>query len=442
MKMTSPRTAGSLVGLLAACLAFPAAGQQPDDPGVTYALRAGVNVSDNINRLPDQFALSATGAVVGLELQGAHSTGRLRYDLAGNLSRYEFIDLDLQGQTFGRAAAIAAFDLVPDVFWMNGRVAYDQVREDILRPIAIGNLIDQMTTSFGPTLRWGLSNVVDSEIDLRYTRTDFSGAFPDSETVGGRAQLLRRASPISTLAVGVSYDDTSYNQTSIFDFERKEAFVRFQSTLSRTEIDAEFGYAQVDGTGIDQGGVLMRTRVSRRVAPTLRAYVSFVREYPTAQGTAVAPVPGVPGPGGLFDASILTAAPRLATVGQVGLLYQRTRTRAEISYARRKEQALILGIGERSYDEYQLSVRRELTPRSRARLYGVVTSDAFPQLSLSVDEFGFGGELAFDIGRALGIDVRAEHRIRDGNFAGEFTESSISVLLRYSGSSSRGAVPR
>jgi hypothetical protein len=442
MKTTSVHTAGSLAGLLAACFALPASGQQADALGVTYALRAGANLSDNINRVPDRFAVSAAGAMVGLELQGSRPVGRLRYDLAANVSRYEFLDLDLQGQTFGRAAANAAFDFVPDVLWMNGRVSYDQVREDILRPIAIGNLIDQVTTSFGPTLRWGISSVVDSEIDLLYTRNDFSGFFPDSETVGGRAQLLRQASPVSMLAIGVSYDDTSYDQTPIFDFNRKEAFVRFESTLSRTEIEAEIGYAQVDGIGIDQGGALMRTRVSRRVAPTLRAYAAFTREYPTAQGTAFAPVPGTPGPGGLFDASILTAAPRLSTVGQVGLLYQRTRTRADLSYARREEEALILGIGGRSYNEYQLNLRRELTPRSRASVFGILTSDAFPRLALSVDEFVFGGEFAFDIGRSLGVDFRAEHRVRDGNFAGEFTETSAGIYLRYFGRSARGAARR
>jgi hypothetical protein len=252
--------------------------------------------------------------------------------------------------------------------------------------------------------------------------------------------LLRRRSALSTIGIGVSYDDTTYAQASFFGFRRNEAFVRFESALARTEIDAELGYAQVSGNAVDQSGAMLRTRLTRRVAPTLRAHVSYVREYPTSQGAVVAPgaVPGtgVPG-GGVFDVSILTAAPRLSSVGEVGLTYQRPRTTAEIAYSRRNEEALIAGIGTRDYDEYRLRIRRQMTPRSRLSGYWILTSDVFPALSLSVDEIVVGGELAFDIGRAVGVDLRAEHRTRDGNFAGEFSETNVGIYLRYFGRSAR-----
>ena len=140
--------------------------------------------------------------------------------------------------------------------------------------------------------------------------------------------------------MGFSIDDVAYlfsNNSTDFDYKRKEAFLRLEQLGVRTRIEAEVGMADLSGTQADDSGPMARLRLSRRLTPMLTAFAAYAREYPTSDvptqgsGLGSAPTP--------TDSSILTSAPRLADIGEVGLGLNRPRARAQISFSRRKEES-------------------------------------------------------------------------------------------------------
>jgi hypothetical protein len=108
-----------------------------------YALRAGASYSDNVERLGPGMEDGTTAAVVGVELEGKRDTGRLRYVIDTSIDHYEYLSSDLDGENFGRASLGGSFDFVPEIFGWNAAVLLGQVRSDVLRPLAPGNVDEQ-----------------------------------------------------------------------------------------------------------------------------------------------------------------------------------------------------------------------------------------------------------------------------------------------------------
>jgi hypothetical protein len=401
-----------------------------------YGVSGGFTHSDNIERLPDGLERSSSAAVARLELSGARPTGRLRYDVATDLSYNEYLSLDLDSEVFGRGAVQGEYDFIQDTFGWNGRLSYEQVRADILTPLAPGNTEGLLTFSTGPTLRARFSGVLEGELDGHYVRTSYGNRPFDNETVGGRSLLIRRANPRTMLGLGVSYDDVSYisgGAPSGLDFNRREIFTRMELQGVRTDIDLEVGYASVKGQSVDDGGAMLRASLRRRISPSLTGFVSAVREYPTSDDVARS-FDSTGEPGGGYDSGLLTSGPRQSTRLEGGFRFERVRMNGEIAYSRREEQAETGLIAERTMDELRAQVGRRFTPNTRGTLVAGLTKEDISGTVGSTDERRAGAEFAISFGRSLGMDLRVEHRKRDGRTAlDSYSELSGGVFLRYSG---------
>jgi hypothetical protein len=400
-----------------------------------YALRAGATFSDNIELLPSGQERNSTAAAVGLVLSGTRPEGRLRYDVAADVAYYKYLTPDLDSQLLGRAALTGAYDFVPDTFTWNAGLLFDQIRQDFTRPFAPGNQEEVVTFTTGPTLRARFGSVAEGQLDARYTRTAYGDQPFDNETVGGRALVLRRANPRSALGVGVSFDDVSYVSSSAgsgLDYQRKEAFGRMEIEGARSTINLEAGVADVSGSTVDDNGLMVRALLTRRVAPTVTAFLNGVREYPTSSTTALTTDPTVSG-GGTYDTTLLTTAARLTTSVEGGLRLERTRAQGELAYRHSEEKSLIAGVGKRDYDELRGRVTRLFTPRTRGSLFAAFTREDFSLFAQKYDETVVGAQLGLSLGRALGIDLRIQNSHRDGSGADDYSELSGGVFFRYSG---------
>jgi hypothetical protein len=199
----------------------------------------------------------------------------------------------------------------------------------------------------------------------------------------------------------------------------------------------EGGYADISGTGFDSGGAMVRARLSRNLTPGLSAFVNGVREYPTSEATGLTADPTLAG-GGSYDNSLLTAGPRLSTSYEGGLQYQNTRTSAELSYLRRKEESVLAAAGSRDYDEVRARVLRNFTPRVHGALYGAYSNEKYSQFAQRWDETLFGAELGITFGRSLGLDLRVERRDRDGLTRPDgYSELAGGLYLRYASRAGR-----
>lgn len=402
----------------------------------SYALRAGVTHSDNIERLPEDQARGTRSAVAGLELRSRRDTGRLQHEIVTDLSYYEYLNLDLDPELLGNADLLGSYHFLPDRLLWNASLSYDQIREDILRPDAAGNRESQIAFSTGPSLRTRIG-VVDAEVDAHYALLDYGERPFDNETLGARMLLGRRPGARSLLAVGYAYDDVSYESSGTLGYDRQEVFGRVELEGVRTQLEVEGGYAKVSGALVDDGGLLVRTRLQRRMTPALTGYVGYVREFPTSEES----IPADAGSGSA-DPTQLASTARINTRIETGVRLERPRSSAELAYAHRRESALLAGVGSRNQDELRVRVSRAFTPRSRGTLYASATREDVSIAADPAKEHAVGLELAYTFGRALGLDLRVEYRDRNGAAAQDtYDEFSAGLFLRYSGAFGRRATP-
>lgn len=410
-----------------------------------YGLLIGASHSDNVLRT-DVNEQSSGAAVAGFDLRGVRTTGRLLYDLYADLEYRDYFEDGVDSQEFGRLIAQSSYAFVPEIFEWLLSGSFDQVREDLLRPVAPDNLENVITLSTGPRLTLSFGDAFEAQAQAHYTVADYSERDFDSETAGAILTLGRRMSERSYVGVGASYDDVTYDIAPGFispDYERREYFLRFSTEGARTAFEADVGYTEVTGVGVDDDGPMARARLTRRLTPYVSGFLAYTREYPTSTDASFTPEPAQ---GDLVaDSSVLTAAPRENESAQIGLTMERPRTSAALAFARRSESVLGVAAEERDFDEITASFSRLITTRSSFGLYGIYTNEKADVDVMGVlveadsEETIFGANLMLAFGRALGLEVRVEHRERDSDLgAGSYEELSGGIFLRY-GSARRQA---
>jgi hypothetical protein len=408
-----------------------------------YEVRAGAAYSDNVERTAvDEIETAA--AVVGLRVRGAREEGRLQYSLAGDASYLEYLDSEVPGEVIGSLFAESSYEILPQSFVWQLDGSFNQVRQDLLRAAAPGNRDDVLSLSTGPNLRARFGDAFEAELQARYAIADFSERDFDSDTLGAQLLLGRRFSERSVIGLGASFADVTYDSAiglGSIDFQRTEVFARVRAEGARTEIQADVGYAQAEGANVDDSGAMIRLEATRRLTPFISGFVRYTQEYPTSEAAAFVPFDATGG-GASGDASILTAAPRVAKSADIGLRLSRPRTSAELAFNANRETGLVGALGDRSFETARFSVTRSMTPRSRATVFAFWSQEDLGLVSESADELGIGGELSFTFGRHLGLDLRLEHRERDSALpASEFSEVSVGLFLRWGRISAGGRGP-
>lgn len=405
-----------------------------------YGIHAGASYSDNVLRT-ELDPQSSGAAAVGFDLRTVRDTGRLRYDVYGDVEYRDYFESNIDSQEFGRFIAQTSYAFVPETFdWMLYG-SFDQVREDLLRPLAPENLEDVITGSTGPRLTLAFGSGFELQAEAHYTIANYSERDFDNETVGAIMNLGRRLSERSYFGLGASYDDVSYDVAPGLtspDYERREYFLRFVTEGARTRFEADAGYSEISAAELEDNGPMARMRLTRRLTPYVSGFIAYTREFPTSSGAAFTPEPEQ---GDLIeDPSVLTAGPRQNQSGELGLTMTRPRTSAAIVYARRKE----AGLGtaqDRDFDELSASFTRSITTRSSFGLYGLYTKEKLEDVTSATevdsDEMVFGSNLHLAFGRGLGVEFRVEYRERDSDVAsGSYEELSGGIFLRY------GSAPR
>lgn len=430
MTIESAWARASLLGALALAAAVSASADE-----IQYALQGGVNYSDNVERQPTNEQDSAA-AVAGIELIGERTTGRFRYDVEAHWAYFDYFESDVPDQDYGRILAFSSYDFVPERLQWTLAGSFDQGRPDLLRPETPRNIEDVITLATGPVLRLNLSEAMEALVEGHYVVADYSERDFDNDTIGGSVVIGRRLAERSLIGIGGSYDEVSYDTATsptTPDFDRSEAFLRLNLVGSRTTIDADIGYAKIEGEGFDDSGLMVRLEAERQLTPYVSAFIGYIQEYPTSEGGALAE-----GARGITsDASVLTAGPREAKSSTVGFRMDRPRTAAQIAYARREE-SVLLDPASRDYNEVRGFASRMLSARSSVRILAAYAWEDFSAAE-DYDEFSVGAAMNVALGRMLSLDVQVEHRERDSDlFTNTYSELSGGIFLRYGTANAAG----
>jgi hypothetical protein len=353
------------------------------------------------------------------------------------LWRYQYLSHYSGGDTFGRGLLSGSYAFSPEHFKWNASFNFDQLREDVFRPIGPGNVENLITLSTGPTVQGKLFGAIDTQLDAHATKALYSGDSIDNQTVGGRLVLGHRSGPRSNLGVGGSIDDVSYlggPASSLFDFQRREVFLHTDLRGVRTELTAELGYAEAVGETFDGDGPLARIQLTHEMSPALEAYLGYRHEYPTSQPALSVSDPTAGG-GGVFNTSLVTSSPREAWVGEAGFRYKKSRSEGQIGFYHLGEDSLITGLGSHTYDELRARVIRDLTPRSTGTLYAAYSREDFSAFNEGSDDIHAGVEYTYSFTRSIGMEVRVQYQSRNGKGGSiSYNEFNGGVFLTYSGS--------
>jgi hypothetical protein len=393
-------------------------------------VRAGANYSDNVERVPVDENSSSSG-IVGLDFSGVRDAGRLQYDAFGNVEYQHFFDDAVDSEVFGQMLARSTYAFVPERFLWSLSGSFDQTRQDLLRPVAPGNMEDVITLATGPQVNLRFGSTLEATLEGHYMIADYSEEPFDNDTAGGSVLFGRRFSREGFLGIGGSFDSVSYTEDdpSVEDFDRQEFFLRFTAVGARTTIDFDAGYSQIEGDTFDEDGPMFRLRATRDLTPSLSAFADYTLEYPTSGGATFAP--GSPPQLGT-DSSVLTGGPRKSEEGGIGLRLQSSRTDASIGYLLREEEEIETAL-QRNFDVFTATGTYLFAPRASFTLFGRYTDEVVGDTRS--DETIFGGRINFQIGRLTTISLRVEQRDRDSDvLEGSYKETAGGLFVRYGNS--------
>lgn len=428
------RGASGLAALAAASLLAVATQEaQAANDQLDFTARVGGLYSDNANRT-DTNTESSAAAVAGLTLLARRPVGRWRYDASGDMSYYRFTQSGIGGQLYGGAAGKSSYGIVPESFEWNVAGSLSQIRQDLLRPEAPGNLENVVSLSTGPTVRAHFGDSFEATLDGTAATTRYSRRNFDSDTVGAKLVVLKRFSLLNSLGLGASADRVSYKSQvglGTTNFNRREAFLTYTGASARSSVDLEAGYSKFTGGTLDSSNPVFRIHARRRLTHFLSGYLDYSQEYPTSdENVYTAPVTA--GLGGGVDDSILTAGPRSLKSTGIGIALAWPRTLGDVGYSRRDEKSLGPIGTQRTYDEAHLKLTRLLTPRSNISVYGSYTKDRASGLLLDITGNVVGAQYGLNFGKALGLDIRVQRNAQSSPFViSRYSELSAGVFLRY-----------
>jgi hypothetical protein len=422
---TSGRLAAAACSAFGVLLAAEAHGQ-----GFDIGVRAGANYSDNVERVPTGETSSASG-IVGVDFNGQKDTGRLLYDVFGNLEYQHYFEDDVDSETFGQMYATTSYAIVPERFVWGLSGSFDQTRANLLRPVAPENMDDVITLSTGPqwTMRFG--NALESTLEGHYIAADYSERPFDSNTAGGSLVFGRRQSVNRFIGFGGSFDQVDYEDDTFGaqDFDRREVFVRVNAQGARTTLDLDAGYSEVEGDTFEDDGPMFRVNATRELSGSLSAFVNFNQLFPTSGGATFSP-DGPPQLG--TDSSVLTGGPRKIQDIGVGLQVNARRTNALLSFVAREEEDLETSV-RRDFDVITASGTYAFAPRASFTLFARFSDEEV--VGVGSDETTYGGRISLQVGRLTSVSLRVEHRERDSDTAqGEYEEGMAGLFLRYGAS--------
>jgi len=277
MRSNSPLPSRA-IALLAAVASLGAEPASAAAPG--YEIQVGVIESDNIERLPSG-GTDQTIGVADLGFTWHDKQPLLDADVDADVSHLSYFQHTYADEFIGNFLGTAKVNIAPDLLSWEIVDDFGQIPLAPLDPITPGNRENINYLSTGPTLSLPLGHTTQLDLTGQYGRVDYQVTSPlDSTILSGGAGLVHELSSASSLSLNAR-DDTFHfaNTQQNPDYDRQEAFVRFDTKGSRTTLDLELGYSRLRMSGASSSTPLGRLELTRRVSASSTIGVAFGHDY-------------------------------------------------------------------------------------------------------------------------------------------------------------------
>ena len=208
-------------------------------------LRLGASYTDNLLRDeagPVEESIASAGATVDL----SGESRRFNAFLVGDVVYQRYASGDYDNETRPNLHGYLDFHFVPDVFSWTFEDRYGQLVTDPFGADTLFNRENVNRFSTGPnlTLEFPGGNALD--ITSRYTDTDFEVSDSDNERISTNAGLIHSLSASRKVSVHFVSETIEYDLPAFQDFDRREAYLQFESTISRGTLDISVGANEVE----------------------------------------------------------------------------------------------------------------------------------------------------------------------------------------------------
>lgn len=245
-----------------------------------YTLYAGLEHSNNIALSSDR-PLSENVFAPGGTFQFTQLGSTFQANVAGGFEYRRYLENHFDPQTQTQIAGQANWTILPQRLDFSvedyaGVQPVDQLQSD-----SPDNQQQTNVIVLGPTLRMRFGDAARGQIELRYINS-YASKVDDFNSSRGLAafRVYRDLNPTDTISGNVEFQRVDFtNQPSTANYDRKEAYARYTSTLAHFNADVLLGGTRLD---FDQGGRSNSSPLARITIgwqPTLRNSLTVTGVY-------------------------------------------------------------------------------------------------------------------------------------------------------------------
>jgi len=369
---------------------------------------------------------------LGLTGTWTEDTRRLSADVEGRVDGVTYLKDTYDDEVLGQFDGSVTWWAVPERFALVLVNVYGQVSTDPFSPIGPENRQNTNYLSTGPDWYIPLGARTRAYVggrfgSVRYEETTES----DSERLLGIVGVDRAVSPSSRLGVQASTEAVDYDSTLLQDFDRNEAYVRYEFTRGpQPELTVNVGYSWLSSDADDRSAPLLEIQMYRQVSPSISLELELVSRFSdagvefAAGGFGAGTDPSVIPEGGVFE----------ERSGRGNVAYQRSRTTLTIAAGISDEFYETVTLDRRRYDA-EISVERRMTHRVTGSASALWTRSEyqFDQADREDTDTEYRLNLRRELGPRTSLAIVGLYATRSSNVtANGFNETRGYVVFDYS----------
>jgi hypothetical protein len=425
-----PLGARAAIALLAAAACLGPRWAQAADPG--YEVQVGVIETDNIQRLPSGGS-DETIATEELDFDWHNKRPWYDVDIDADVSHLSFLQHTYPDEFVGNFLGTSKINLAADLLSWNFADNFGQTPLNALAPITPANRENINYFNTGPVLTLPLlGRELEMVVTGQYGRVDYQQAPLDSNRVTGAVGLLHEISPNTNISINakeerVDFEDDQLNP----DYDMQEAFARFETKGSRTEIGVDLGYGRLLMPGISDGSYVARMDITRRISPNSTVGLSFGHDYSDGADSFLL----VQAAGGATlntPTAVQAGAPFLITYATLAWNYQLDRTTLSLSASYFRDDYQVEAALNNDLTVANVRAVRQISPVLQLALTEYLDREHFTVGDDSATEADTGLQLTWRAGRNLSVFC-AYYLTKGlgGLEADKFTENRVWLSVGY-----------
>lgn len=395
------------------------------------AVRAGVGVSDNIGRVP-QNEIDETIATVGFDFGVIEESRKMDLNIRSNFDYVNYTDGTFESEVVGGLNGSAVFTLIDERLTWVFEDRFGQALQDPLRASQPGNREDVNVFSTGPTLSILAASRNPINIDLRYSSVDYEIRPYNNDRLTAAIDIGREISRVSTVSLNLDATRIEYgNDVVIPPVERYRVYARFETTGNLSTFGFDLGYNEVEYGGIDGDGLLARLDYTRETSANGLFSVAIGSQY-SDQGNIFSAIRDRTYD--LGDTADITDSPIPFQNNYVLVSYSLDRERYSVDVLvdwNQEDYFDDLG-NDRDLFRGELRFRREITRKVFAGATIRATRREYESITRSDDELTMGVNIGYRFSAGLDIRFDYQHFQRNSETPGaDYTENRAFVRLTY-----------